>query len=169
MRNSGEVTNPVPLRLALLLLVIGLLFALDSFLKLDVIHRLWPMLLAVTGIGLIGIFLKGHVRVPMFLIAGVYLVCFSGLALFCNFTSWAALGHLWPLFITFLAVVFVALFCFHQARRAYLTMGLLLASASVVFYLTLSVSARLWWTVFVLAGLSILVVEMLGWRNRSSS
>jgi hypothetical protein len=170
MQSSSEVTNPLPTRLAILLLVIGLLFALDTFLELSVVYKFWPVLVAMTGVGLIGIFLKGNARVPMFLAAGVYLVCFSGLALYCNFTSWGATAELWPLFVTFLGVVFVGLFCFQKRRRVYLLVGLLLVSLSVVFYLTLNLSGRLWWTIFILAGLSILAAEVSSkWGSRLSS
>jgi drug/metabolite transporter (DMT)-like permease len=97
--------------------------------------------------------------VPIFLVAGVYLLCFSGLALFCSFTSWAAMASLWPLFVTFLGVVLVALFFFREKRRAYLLTGLLLISLSAVFSVTQTFGAHWWWTILILAGLSILVAE----------
>jgi hypothetical protein len=156
----------VPTRLAVLLLVVGALFALDASLNLSVVYKFWPVLVATMAVGLMGIFLKGNARLPMFLAAGVYLLCFSGLALFCNFTSWTAMADLWPLFIAFLGAAFVALFCFQRSRPVYLLAGLLLVSVSVVFFLTLNVSGRLWWTSFLLAGLSILVTEAAKWGSR---
>lgn len=166
MPNPRESRSPVPTRLAVLLLVVGALFALDAVLNLSIVYKFWPVLVAATAIGLVGIFVKGHARLPMFLAAGVYLFCFSGLALFCNFTSWAVMADLWPLFITFLGAAFVTLFCFQKTRRVYLLAGLLLVSVSVVFFLTLNVSGRLWWTSFLLAGLSILVTEAVKWGSR---
>jgi hypothetical protein len=156
----------VPTRLAVLLLVVGALFALDASLNLSVVYKFWPVLVATMAVGLMGIFLKGNARLPMFLAAGVYLLCFSGLALFCNFTSWTAMADLWPLFIAFLGAAFVALFCFQRSRPVCLLAGLLLVSVSVVFFLTLNVSGRLWWTSFLLAGLSILVTEAAKWGSR---
>jgi len=158
--NGSGLTGPTARRLGLLLIVIGVLLALDTLLDLAVIYRLWPVLVAMVGVGLIGIFFKGQSRVPVFLAAGVYLVCFSGLALFCSFTSWAATANLWPLFITFLGVVFVALFFFHEKRHVYLLTGLLLISVSAVFCVILAAGAEWWWTIFILAGLSILAAEL---------
>ena len=157
--NEDGLAGPTARRLGLLLIVIGVLLALDTFLDLAVVYRLWPVLVAMVGVGLIGIFFKGQSRVPVFLVAGVYLLCFSGLALFCNFTSWAAMANLWPLFITFLGAVFVALFFFHEKRRTYLLTGLLLVSLSAVFLVTQTLGADWWWTILILAGLSILAAE----------
>jgi len=157
--NANGLANPTARRLAFLLIVIGVLFALDTFLDLSFVYKLWPVLIAMVGVGLIGMFFKGNSRVPMFLVAGVYLLCFSGLALFCSFTSWAAMASLWPLFVTFLGVVFVALFFFREKRRACLLIGLLLVSLSAVFFVTQTFGVHWWWTIFVLTGLSILVAE----------
>lgn len=157
--NANELTKPVLVRLGVLLIVIGILLAVDTFFELSVIYKLWPLLIAMVGGGLIAIFLKGRSRVPMFLVAGAYLLCFSVLALFCNFTTWAAMASLWPLFITFLGVVFIALFIFWKRRHGYLLTGLLLVSISAVFFVNLAFGSDWWWTVFVLAGLSILVAE----------
>ena len=62
MQNPGEVTNPAPRRLAVLLLVIGVLFALDTFLSLSFVYKLWPVLVVMVGSGLIGIYAKGNAR-----------------------------------------------------------------------------------------------------------
>jgi len=157
--NANGLASRTARRLGLLSIVIGVLLALDTFLGLSLVYKLWPVLVAMVGIGLIGIFVRGNPKVPMFLVAGVYLLCFSGLALFCNFTSWALMANLWPLFITFLGMVFVALFFFREKRHAYLLTGLLLVSLSVVFCVILTVGVDWWWTIFVLTGLSILLAE----------
>ncbi|MFW6114279.1 MAG: hypothetical protein ACOC7K_00895 [bacterium] len=157
--NANELAKPVQFRLGILLVVIGILLALDTFFQLAIVDKLWPLLIAMVGGGLIAIFLKGNARVPTFLVVGVYLLCFSGLALFCNFTTWAAMASLWPLFITFLGVVFLALYVFREKRHGYLLAGLLLVSISVVFCVNLALDSDWWWTIFVLAGVSILVAE----------
>ncbi len=157
--NANGLASQTARRLAFLLIVIGVLLALDTFLDLSIVYKLWPMLIAMVGAGLIMIFFEGNSRVPMFLVAGVYLLCFSGLALFCSFTSWDALTSLWPLFVTFLGAVFIALFFFREKDRVYLLPGLLLVSLSAVLAVTQTFGARWWWTIFILTGLSILVAE----------
>jgi len=157
--NANELAGPTARRLAVLLIVIGVLLALDTLLDLSVVYKLWPVLVAMVGVGLVVMFFKGSSRVAMFLVAGVYLLCFSGLALYCSLATWAAMASLWPLFITFLGVVFVALFFFREKRRLYLLTGLLLMSLSAVFSVTQTFGAQWWWTILILAGFSILIAE----------
>lgn len=146
-------------RLAVLLIVIGAAFAVDSALGLSVAHKLWPLLLTVIAVGLIGIFVKRNARGGLFLMAGVYLLCFSGLALYCNFTNWGILGELWPLFIAFLGLAFVVRFFAGGRKRGQLLLGLLLISIAVVLWLFFALSGGYWWIAFILVGLSLLVSE----------
>ena len=159
MRSSEDPQNATPRRLAILLIVIGLLLAVDSFLELSIVYRFWPLLLTMFAIGLIGIFVRGGARESLFLAAGVYLACFSVLALYCNFASWSALGRLWPLFVAFLGAVFAALFRFQGKRRVHLLLGLLLFSVAAVFFVVFTLGGRFWWTIFILVGLSVLASE----------
>ncbi len=159
MRQSpggDDIVNP---RLAVLLILIGVLFAVDSALTLSVVHKLWPVLLTILAVGLIGIFAKRQARGGLFLASGVYLLCFSGLALYCNFTNWGSIAELWPLFIAFMGIVFVVLFIVQGRSRRRLLLGLLLLSIAVVLWLLLAVSGGYWWVAFILAGLSLLVSE----------
>jgi hypothetical protein len=147
-------------RLAMLLIVIGAIFGADTFWHLSLAYRLWPLIITILGTGFLGIFIKRDRHETAYLAVGVYLIGFSGLALYCCFTSWSLLSFLWPLFIAFLGIVFLFIFLFCKKTRTNLLLGLLLVSLSAVFYFVFSVNAHLWWTVFILAGLSILVAEL---------
>ncbi|MBC8373712.1 MAG: hypothetical protein H8E53_08980, partial [Planctomycetes bacterium] len=83
----------------------------------------------------------------------------SGLALYCNFTDWAMLAVLWPVFIVFLGLAFLAVFFACGRNRWYLLLGLLLLSTAVVLWLFLALSGQFWWTAFILVGVSLLVWE----------
>ncbi|MBD3344951.1 MAG: hypothetical protein GF401_07805 [Chitinivibrionales bacterium] len=146
-------------RFALLFIGIGGLLALESFTDLSFIHKLWPLLITMLGIGFIGIFKARGRREVVYLIPGVYLICFSILALFANFYSWSILTRTWPLFIAFLGLSFFLSFLFARQRALYLLTGLMLVSISSVFFLVFSISGQLWWTIFILAGMSILISE----------
>jgi hypothetical protein len=159
MRETLGGSDIVNRRLAALLILIGVLFAVDSALELSVVHKLWPLLLTILAIGLIGIFMKRPARGSVFLASGVCLLCFSGLALYCNFTSWGVLGRLWPLFIAFLGLAFVALFLAQRRSRWHLLLGLLLLSVAIVLWLFVTFSSQFWWVAFILVGLSLLVSE----------
>ncbi len=153
--NSFE--NTTYRRLAIFLITIGLLFAVDSLLKLSIVYRLWPVVIAILGIGLVGIFLKRKAGGALYLAVGEYIICFSGLAFYCNFTSWQNMAQIWPLFIVSLGIVFITLFFFNQKRRFLLFLGLLVFSLSIFFFLILSFGSQFWWTIFILVGLSILL------------
>lgn len=161
MKSQEQEKNPTATRLALLLIVIGALLAIDAYMDIHVIPRLWPLLILLLGTGLIAIFARGNARVPMFLAAGVYLSCFSFLALYCNFTSWGELSTLWPLFIGFLGISFLAIACFAERRYPILLTGFIFVSLGVTFLILLTHGLCDWWVTFVLAGVSILLAEKL--------
>lgn len=149
-------------RLGYLLLISGILFSLDHFLKIALFYKFWPLFVASTGIGLIGIFINSHRRESVYLALGVYLIFFSALSLFLNFSSWGHLFYLWPLFITTTGFSFLSLHFFYKKSRFYLLSGLFLISLSLVFLVTFILGAGWWWISLVLMGLSVLASEKLG-------
>ena len=146
-------------RFGILLLVIGALLGVDSVCHLAFIYKLWPLIITILGIGFIGIFRTRNRKEALYLTVGIYLICFSGLALYCDFTSWATLKKFWPYFVLFMgiAVTFAYIFC--RKKNIWLLTGLLLISTSVVFFFVFSISVDLWWTVFLLAGASVWIAE----------
>lgn len=147
-------------RFGIILVVIGLLLAIDTILKLSLIYKLWPVLITIVGVGFIGIFKQRSRKEPLYIDIGIYFIGFSILALYCNFTSWSALSKLWPLFIAILGLSLVGGFIFCRRHYLQLLMGLLLISLSIVFFFVFTLDSRLWWTGFILGGISILVSEM---------
>jgi len=148
-------------RFALMLICIGLLLSVDTYLGRPVVYKFWPIMIAVLAIGFIGIFLRRNKRETSFLGMGVYLVCFTAIALYCNFTSWANLKLLWPLFITTLGLSFVSMFFISRKKYVFLLLGLLFFSLSAVFFVVFSLGGQYWWIVFILVGLSILAAERI--------
>ncbi len=148
-------------RFSLLLIGIGLLLSLDTVLGRPIVYKFWPLLIAVAAVGFIGIFISRNRREPSFLGLGVYLACFAVLALYCNFTSWASLKLLWPLFIAALGLSFFAMLFFARKKYPFLLLSLLFFSLSAVFFVVFSLGGQYWWIVFILVGLSILVAERI--------
>ena len=147
-------------RFGIILVIIGLLLAVDSILKLSLIYRLWPVLITIVGAGFIGIFKQRARKEPLYLSIGIYFIGFSILALYCNFTSWSILSTLWPLFIAILGIALIGSFVFCRRRRIQLLLGLLLISLCIVFFFVFTLDSRLWWTGFILGGISILASEL---------
>ena len=146
-------------RFAILLLVIGALLGVDSVCHLSFIYKLWPLIITILGIGFIGIFRTRNRKEALYLSVGIYLICFSGLALFCDFTSWAMLKKFWPYFVMFMGIAVTGAYIFCKKKNIWLLAGLLLISMSVVFFFVFSISVDLWWTVFLLAGASVWIAE----------
>jgi hypothetical protein len=146
-------------RLAILLFVIGALLGIDSVLHLSFMYKLWPLVITMLGIGFIGIFKTRDRREALYLTVGIYLTCFSGLALWCDFSGWGSLKTLWPLFVAFLGIAVTSAYVLCRKKPTWLLIGLLLISTAVVFFLVFSISHDLWWSVFLLAGMSVWISE----------
>ncbi len=157
MTTMIEQENTTYKRFAYLLIIIGVLLAADSYWNVSIFLKLWPLLVLMLGTGFIGIFAKKKRRGFTYFVIGIYLILFTGLALYCNFTSWGILSTYWPIFITFLGLVFVSIFMYNKASRVTLFLGLSLIFLSLYFFLIFSIGSNAWWTIFVLVGLSILL------------
>lgn len=157
MQTINEQENTTYKRLSYMLILIGILLALDSYLGISLFLNLWPLLVLVLGIGFLGIYSKGKRRGFTYLVIGIYLILFTFLALYCNFTSWALISIYWPIFITFLGLVFIAIFIYKKASRIMLFLGLTLIFLSLYFFVVFSMGSSAWWTIFMLIGLSILL------------
>ncbi|HUI93074.1 MAG TPA: hypothetical protein VLX68_12575 [Chitinivibrionales bacterium] len=146
-------------RFAIFLGIIGALLGIDSLLRLSFFYKLWPVVITILGVGFIGIFRTRNRKEALYLTVGIYLICFSGLALYCDFTSWATLKKFWPVFIMFMGIAVTTAYLLCKRKKTWLLSGLLLISVSVVFFFVFSISADLWWTIFILAGASVWVAE----------
>jgi len=162
MRDLDQVTYR---RLGILLVAIGGILAVGSQLHLTTVYSLWPALTLSLGVGFVGIYVKRQGRGAFFLALGEYLVLFSGLAFYLNFSSgpdggsgWGNLRNLWPLFMGFLSVVFGTIFVVGRRRKLALFMALLLLVATVFSFLVLELGSQYWWTAFILAGVSVLAL-----------
>ena len=159
MSNAQNPEKTTFTRFAIMLIAIGTLIGLDTFFNMSIVYKLWPLLPAILGSGLIGIYIKRKTTGLLFLGSGEYLLLFSGLALYCNFTTWANMAQLWPLFVIFMGIVFFTLFAVDRKRRAFLFLGLLSITLSIFFFLMFKIDHRYWWSIFILVGVSILISE----------
>ena len=159
MESIHEIRESAYLKLGIILIITGLLFALDSLFNLNFIYKFWPVLTAITGIGFIGIFKSIRKKGIFYLIIGEYLFCFSILALLCNFTSWTILSNLWPIFITFTGLVLVTVFLFRHEKITFFIIGIILILFSIYLYLLLLFNGGLWWTIFIIIGIFIIIIR----------
>lgn len=146
-------------RLATLLILTGILIAISSYFQSSLVYKFWPVFPLMLSTGFLGIFFKRKKKEAAFLSIGVYLLCFSFLAFYLNFTSWGQLAFLWPLFILFLSLVFFSVYGFCEKRGLYLFTALILLSTALLFFILFHISTSLWWLVLIFLGLSILIAE----------
>lgn len=145
-------------RLSLILLVIGLVLAIDIS-NASSLHKFWPILLTLLGSGFTGIYFKRRKRDGIYLFLGIYTLLFSGLAFYCSFTSWMGMSALWPLTILFTGITLLALFFIHNKSRTLLFWGMFFISISSLFLLLFLVSNQLWWTAFIFLAITIFVSD----------
>jgi len=165
MSTTRDLDQVTYRRLGILLVVIGGILAAASQLEMSFVYKLWPVLTLVLGVGFVGIYIKRQGRGGFYLALGEYLILFSGLAFYLNFSSgpeggsgWHNLRHLWPLFMAFLAVVFGTIFVVGNRRKFALFMALLMLVGTVFSFLVLWQGPDYWWTAFILAGISVLAL-----------
>ena len=146
-------------RLGILLACIGVLLAVDTMADLSFIYKLWPLITTILGIGFIGIYVRRSRRESAYISIGVYIICFSGLALYCSLTTWTALATLWPAFIAFMGLALVFGYYFGSRQPGMLLAGLLFLSLAILFFSIFALNQRLWWSIFILAGSSFLIFD----------
>ena len=146
-------------RLGLLLTAVGVILAIDTLTSLSFLYKFWPLLVALLGGGFIGIYLRRGRREAIYVGIGTFLLGASALTLYCSLTSWAVLAALWPLFIGLLGISFLSGYVFGSRTPVLLLAGLVLLSVAAVFVLVFAVDPGLWWTVFLLAGVSFVIFD----------
>jgi len=144
------------LKVGFFFIAAGLIFAVETIFKVKILYKLWPIILIILGSGLINIYFLRKKRDVVFFGMAMYIIFFSLLALYCNFSSWEYAGKLWPLFISFAGLSFLSIFISKPVNKIYLFLGLVLLSISIVFFLVFSFSSQYWWTIFMFIGISIL-------------
>jgi hypothetical protein len=146
-------------RFGIMLAGIGAILAIDTMADLSVLYKLWPVLCTILGIGFIGIYLQRSRREASYMGIGLFIIGFSGLAIYCNFTSWSVLATCWPAFIVLMGIAMISGFIFGNRRPPILLTGLLFISLGVVFFMVFSLNHRLWWSIFIFAGCSFLIFD----------
>jgi hypothetical protein len=145
-------------RVGVLFIVLGILFGLETYFSIKILSNLWPLLATSLGAGLVTIFYKRQKRENIYLIIGIYIICFSITALYLNFTSWEILGNLWPLFLAFAGISFLIPYLLNNTHKLFLFTSIFFFSVALIFFLVFSISKSFWWLIFILLGISIFLI-----------
>lgn len=144
---------------ASLCIIIGVLLILENYGYINGVYNLWPIFPFVFGTGLYLVYVDRGKKDAVALGMGVYLIQFSILAFYANYTSWSSMTHLWPFFVGFLGVSFLSVYLSTGKGIIFFHLSIFLIGLCVVFFLIFSVDYRLWPISLVLFGISILLIK----------
>ena len=139
--------------------LVGVLLLLGNYNVIPKLDRLWPVFPLFLGSGLGLLYFNRGRKDLVALGLGVFLVCFSILAFYYNFTSWAAISSTWPLFLGFAGISFLVVAYFGNSRPIVFLIGIFLCFLCLVFILVFTVDLRLWPISLVLLGICIFIIR----------
>ena len=145
--------------LALLCIAIGGLLILENYGYIRGVYNLWPVFPLILGIGFYMLYRDRGKKDLLLLAIGIYLIQFSVLAFYENYTSWSNMIYLWPFFVGFLGVSFLSIYVSTGKGIIFFHLAVLLIGLCVVFFLIFSVDYRLWPISLILFGISILLIK----------
>ena len=160
------MTRATTRTIAILSILCGVVLILESYDYLEGIWRLWPIFPLILGIGFILLFFNRGRADAALLGIGTYLVCCGAFFFFLNVTTWALLAHLWPLFIGFMGLSFLAPVIWQGKRGIIVPIALFMLFLSGVLLLVVTVDNRLWPISLILFGACLL---LLGRCDRKES
>ena len=141
-----------------LLILIGVLVTLENFQLIGAVSAHWPLLLIILGTGFLMLFFQRQRSDAVLLWLGSFLTILAAFCYYLNFTSWARLARLWPIFLGIVGLSFLVL-GLNTRRPLYLYFAGAFIALFVILMLVFTVSTRLWPMSFVVFGLSLLVLE----------
>jgi presenilin-like A22 family membrane protease len=143
--------------LAGLLVLSGIALLLEGNGVLLGIHNLWPIFVFVIGLGLSLMFYQGRKDIGLIGL-GSFMIMLSIFFFYLNFTSWALLKNLWPVFISIVAVSILLCFLYNK-KKIFLVVGLFGVLLSITFILIFGVAESLWPVSLIIAGLLIYIIS----------
>jgi hypothetical protein len=144
--------------LAIVFISAGTVLTLENLNIISGASKLWPGFLLILGAGFYTLFF-GRKRDDLALLwLGTALTLLSLFFFYLNYTSWARMAKLWPLFLTIAGASFLVLYATGRAR-IFLFPATALLLLSAVFYLVFGVSLMLWPLSLVAFGVSLLFVN----------
>jgi hypothetical protein len=141
---------------------IGALLLLQNYNVIPNINKLWPIFSLFLGWGLGILYFKRGRKDQIALGMGVFLICFSIMAFYYNFTSWVAISGTWPLFLGFAGISFLVVAYFANSHPIVILIGVFLCFLCFVFILVFTVDLRLWPISLVLFGICIFLIRRYG-------
>jgi len=146
--------------LAFLLVTVGLLVTLENFQIVKGIARHWPVFLLITGFGFVLLFFQENRSDFVKLWLGTFVFFLGFFFYYLNFSSWAGLSSLWPIFLGIVGLSFLSIRIFSKTR-IYTYFAVFFIALFIILMLVFSISSKLWPLSFVVFGISLFVLDHL--------
>jgi hypothetical protein len=144
--------------LALLLIIAGTVLTLENMGIISGASRLWPAFLLFLGAGFLILYRERKRGDLVLLWLGTAITLLGIFFFFLNYTSWARMSTLWPVFLGITGMGFLAVYIPSRVR-VFLVIAAALVMLAGLFYLVFGISLTLWPLSLVAFGLSLLMVN----------
>lgn len=144
--------------LAVVFILAGVVLSLENMKIISGVSRLWPVFPLIVGSGFCILFFERKTRDLVMFFLGSMLCQVAIFFFYLNYTSWAKLAMLWPVFLCIAGLSFMTIYISSRIR-IFSILGISLILLAAVFYLVFGISHNLWPLSFVAFGGSLLVVN----------
>ena len=144
--------------LALLLIIAGTALTLENIGIIVGASKIWPIFLLFLGGGFIVLFLEHRRREVSLIFLGTTISLLGLFFFYFNFTTWAHMATMWPVFLGIAGAGFFAMYISGKAHL-FLFLAVALVMLAAVFYLVFGISLHLWPLSLVAFGASLLLAD----------
>lgn len=145
--------------LATVFILSGVALLFESFGIAKGVHNIWPIFSFIIGLGFLLLNKKQRKRDIVLTIIGWFMMLSSLLFVYLNLTSWTQVAFLWPVFITFAGISFLAVHRNNKSKK-FLYMGIGGILLSLIFIFIFGVSASLWPVSLIVAGIFLYIISI---------
>ncbi len=144
--------------LAIVIIAAGAALTLENMGIVSGASRLWPAFVLILGTGFLILFFKRGKNDLALLFLGTILLLLGVFFFYLNFTTWAKMATLWPIFLGIAGSGFLTMYLSSRVHL-FLFLSVALIMLAGVFYIVFGISLTLWPMSLVAFGVSLLLVN----------
>jgi hypothetical protein len=152
--------------LAALFIVTGAVLTLENFRIVSGISLHWPLIILVLGTGFMLLYFQSGRRDAALVWIGMFLLQVGLFFYYLNFTSWAEMARLWPVFLGIVGSCFLVT-TIATKNKVFLYISIFFVAVFGALWLVFSISFKLWPLSMVVFGLSLLSINMYANKDLS--
>lgn len=142
-----------------LFIVTGAVLTLENFKIVSGISLHWPLIILITGLGFMLLYFQSERRDAALIWISTFLLQVGLFFYYLNFTSWADIARLWPVFLGIVGACFLVT-TVATKNKVFLYISIFFVAVFGALWLVFSVSLKLWPLSMVVFGLSLLSINL---------